>query len=211
MAKFKISQIVYGGARKPERVKIIIQNSALRIRFNAAASFRDINILQYLPEVVKAKFRNTPNVYIKDRVAEEINKLHAMQDEPLAPTAVSARHPELWKWAHSVFTNWEAAIAYTAEKYPEAKINYNAIRDSYHLKRKAIIEEIIRLLKSGKLSETSTSEWALSNFSETHERACIYYRTWEDAFNTAQVELHKRQIAEFFPKPKITKNPGFLS
>ena len=210
MAKFKISQIGHGGARKPERVKIIIQSRTLRIRFNTAASFRDINILLYEPEVVKIKFPNIRNSDIKDIVSEEIKRLHDMKDEPLAPTAVRVRHPNLWKWAHTVFTNWEAAIVYTAEKYPEAHISYAAIKESYQMKRKEVVEEIIKLLKSGKLSETSTDEWVLSNFSQTHERACTYYGGWNEPFYAALGEFHKRQIAAFFPAPKTPKNPFFL-
>jgi hypothetical protein len=211
MAKLKISNTGFGSTGAVGKAKILIPNRDLRAKFNAASSFKDINILLFSPEVVKQKFHNILHSYIEDKVAEDILRLHAMEDEPLTPTAVITRHPNLWKWAGLVFTGWEAAIRYTAAKYPEANINYEAIKNSYQIKREEIIEEIISLIKAGKLTSTTTRDWILSNIRKTHDRACIYYRTWEDAFNTAQVELHKRQIAEFFPKPKITKNPGFLS
>lgn len=193
-----------------EKIKLLIPDRALRAKFNAASTFREINILLYLPEVVKMKFRNIPNAYITGKVAEDIKRLHGMKDEPLAPTAVITRHPLLWKWAHSVFRNWEAAIAYAADKYPEAKINYQEILASYQIKRKEILEEIIGHIKTGKLTSTSTRDWILRNIRTTYDRACIYHGDWNEIFHIAQAEFSKRQHAIFYPPPKITKDPNFL-
>jgi len=209
MSKMIISTVGLGNSGATVTT-VCIQNRTLKVRFNSASSFRDINILLYDPKVVKTKFRNIPHAYIKDRVAEDIKRLHDMKDEPLVATAVITRHPNLWKWSRIVFKNWDTAIEYTAAKYPESKIDLEEIKNSYHAKRKEVIEEIIRLIRSGKLTSTTPREWILRNIRQTYDRACIYYGGWNEAFNTAQAEFSKRRHAILYSPPKIPKNPNFL-